>query len=89
MSLDLIEKETRRFLASSTPEIICISGRWGVGKSYAWNRILRNAQANNAIALKRYSYVSLFGLNSLEQFRSAIFENLLDKSQIGVDATFD
>jgi hypothetical protein len=89
MSLDLIERETRRFLASSAPEIICISGGWGVGKSYAWNRILRKAQANNAIALKRYAYVSLFGLNSLEQFRNAIFENSLDTSQIEVDASFE
>lgn len=29
MSLQLIEEQIKRFLVSSEPEVICITGRWG------------------------------------------------------------
>ena len=75
MSMDLLEHEIRRFLASSDPEALCISGKWGVGKTYAWNKYLNEANKAGALGLKRYSYVTLFGRNSLDDVRSAIFEN--------------
>lgn len=75
MSIVLLEKEIRRFLASSDAEVLCISGKWGVGKTFAWNKYLREADKAGAIGLKRYSYVSLFGRNSLDDVRSAVFEN--------------
>ena len=75
MSIELLEKEIRRFLASADAEVLCISGKWGVGKTFAWNKYLHEADRDGAIGLKRYSYVSLFGRNSLDDVRSAIFEN--------------
>ena len=75
MSIELLEKEIRRFLASSDAEVLCISGKWGVGKTFAWNKYLQEANRDGAIGLKRYSYVSLFGRNSLDDVRSAVFEN--------------
>ena len=63
MSIQLIENEIRRFLSTSEPEVICISGHWGVGKTFAWNRFLKDAKAKNEIALARYSYVSLFSVS--------------------------
>lgn len=75
MSIELLEKEIRRFLASADAEVLCISGKWGVGKTFAWNKYLQEADRDGAIGLKRYSYVSLFGRNSLDDVRSAIFEN--------------
>ncbi len=82
MSTDLLRKEIERFLASAEQEVICISGQWGVGKTYAWNLFLREAKA---VALRRYAYVSLFGINSLEELKFSIFENTVDSSQIGVE----
>jgi hypothetical protein len=32
MSLKLIEEELVRFLASSDAEVLCLKGKWGVGK---------------------------------------------------------
>jgi tRNA A37 threonylcarbamoyladenosine biosynthesis protein TsaE len=61
VSMRLIEDEISRFLSTTAPEAICISGHWGVGKTYAWNRFLKDVQAAKKIALPRYSYVSLFG----------------------------
>ena len=75
MSTELIEREIQRFLASEEPEVACISGRWGVGKTYAWNRYLRDALAAKKVALSHYAYVSLFGVNSLDELKFSIFEN--------------
>jgi len=87
--LELVENELRRFLASSEPEVICISGHWGVGKTFAWKRHLQEAKANNAIALKRYSYVSLFGVNSLDDLKYSIFENTVGSSDVGIEPSLE
>src|SRR4051812_28368189 len=84
MSVKLVETEIRRFLSSEQPEVICISGKWGVGKTFAWNRFLRDAQGAKDLKLKKYSYVSLFGLSSLEEFKHADFENSLQRSEVGL-----
>lgn len=85
MSTALIANEVARFLSSEEPEVICISGHWGVGKTYAWNKYLIDAKGRNAIALQRYSYISLFGVNSLDEFKYAIFENTIQSSEVGVE----
>ena len=66
MSIEIVKDQIRRFLSSNEPEVICIGGRWGVGKTYAWKKYLKDAHDEADIALKRYSYVSLFGVNSLD-----------------------
>jgi hypothetical protein len=76
MSMKLVEDEIKRSLATTEPEVICVRGHWGVGKTYAWNRFLEEARGQeNGIGLKKYAYVSLFGLTSLEELKYAIFEN--------------
>jgi hypothetical protein len=91
MSLELIEAEIRRFLSSSDAEVLCIKGRWGVGKTYGWRKFLADATAARKVALDRYSYVSLFGLNSLEDLRYSIFESTTSGERLGTSpdaATF-
>jgi Cdc6-like AAA superfamily ATPase len=75
-STDAVKNEIERFLKSSEPEVLRITGEWGVGKTYTWQRILDRLRASKQIGLSRYSYVSLFGINSLEAFKLSIFENL-------------
>jgi hypothetical protein len=87
MSIEIVKDQIRRFLSSDEPEVICISGRWGVGKTYAWNQYLKSAHDEAGIALKRYSYVSLFGVNSLDELKYAIFENSVKSSDVGVELT--
>jgi tRNA A37 threonylcarbamoyladenosine biosynthesis protein TsaE len=43
MSLDIIRKEITRFLASDTPEVLVIKGAWGVGKTFLWRKLLKDA----------------------------------------------
>ena len=80
MSLRLLSQEIDHFLAGDSPGVLCITGKWGVGKTYAWNAMLRAVQARKAIPLPRYSYVSLFGLTSLADVKAAIWENSVDSS---------
>lgn len=82
MSVKQVQQEVEHFLKTKEPEVLCIMGKWGVGKTFAWRKFLLEAEAAKTIALPTYSYVSLFGVNSLEDLRSAIFENTVNVGQI-------
>ena len=75
-STDAVKKEIARFLGSGDPEVLCITGEWGVGKTYTWTTILDRLRSARSVALARYSYVSLFGIGSLEALKLSAFENL-------------
>ena len=83
MSIAIIEQQIGRFLASEVPEVLAIKGGWGVGKTYAWNTYLHAAKNQRRIALSDYSYVSLFGINSLQELKNSIFENMMSRQHIG------
>jgi len=89
MSIEIIENQIGRFLASEAPEVMSIKGAWGVGKTYAWNKYLGHAKNQNKVALKKYSYVSLFGINSLDDLKFSIFENMVDRRSIGRKPTVE
>lgn len=78
MSAAQIYSEIARFLSSPDPGVLCIKGAWGVGKTYAWNTILRQCQADKHVSLNMYSYVSLFGLSSITEVKNAIVEKGVD-----------
>lgn len=83
MSINIIQRQIERFLASEVPEILVIKGGWGVGKTYAWNAYLHAAKNQRQLALPHYSYVSLFGINSLGELKRSFFENMLERKEIG------
>lgn len=89
MSIEAFAREISRFLAGQGPEVLCITGQWGVGKTFAWNKFLGAARVNDKIGLKTYAYVSLFGQNSLEDVRQALFENSLGIEQSQSPADLD
>jgi hypothetical protein len=74
-STALVRQQIERFLSTSEPEVLCISGSWGgVGKTYLWDQSLKSIRSRNATGLKRYVYVSLFGIESLIDLKLAMFE---------------
>lgn len=89
MSLSKVETKISDFLSINTPEVMAIKGIWGVGKTFTWDKISRQAKYSKRIALEKYSYVSLFGINSIETFKSSIFENLISTDLIGTVANID
>lgn len=68
--------EIYRFLKESEPGVLCITGAWGVGKTFLWRQVLDQSSKASGLSFTRYSYVSLFGLNSLDDVKAALFENM-------------
>lgn len=81
MSIDIVRKQIIEFLKSDEPGVLSIVGMWGVGKTTEWNKVTREFKSE--IALKSYSYVSLFGLKSLAEIKEAVFLNSINTSKIG------
>ena len=66
-----IAQVLRDFAASGSGGAIVLQGRWGVGKTYFWrHRIV--AELLRSQPGTRYSYVSLFGINSLAELKTAL-----------------
>jgi hypothetical protein len=85
MSVATVKPVVVRFLTSETPEVLALKGAWGVGKTFAWKRLVQ--EKKDEIALPRYCYVSLFGIASLSELQTAIFAKSRDVKSI--DADFD
>lgn len=75
MSVQLVRKALLKSVETDVPEVMCLRGRWGVGRTYAWKQLLQEAIDEDKVALPSYAYVSLFGLNSIDELRQSIFEN--------------
>jgi hypothetical protein len=89
MTIEIIKNQIDKFLETEEPGVLAIKGEWGVGKTFTWNKYLLEARENNRVGLKKYSYVSLFGINSLDTFKYSIFENVIDRKIIGTEANVD
>ena len=89
MSDELFKQQLLNFLRDEHNDIIAIKGAWGAGKTYAWNHYLKKTKEANKIHLKKYAYVSLYGLNSIEDLRRAIFESVIDTKLIGEKLDLD
>ncbi|WP_198595999.1 P-loop NTPase fold protein [Vibrio breoganii] len=87
MSIEVVKEQVKVFLESSEPEVLVIKGRWGVGKTFGWNKYLKEFKGTTA--LSSYSYVSLFGVNSLNELKQAVFENTIDTKIIGEKPNLD
>ncbi|KIC86278.1 P-loop NTPase fold protein [Pantoea agglomerans] len=89
MSLKVIREQVLKFVSQSTPSVIAIKGEWGVGKTYGWEALLQEAKSGGMITAKRYSYVSLFGISSLDKLKYTIFENSIQQDSIGHDPNLE
>jgi hypothetical protein len=76
MSVESVRAEIGKFLGRPDPEVLCVRGKWGVGKTHLWRQEYASAKAAKRISLPYYSYVSLFGVNSLDELKLAMFENV-------------
>lgn len=89
MSINVVQSEIERFLADSQSGVLVIAGKWGVGKTYAWNHYLKLAAEKGQFSADRYAYVSLFGLGNLEDLKAAVFQNTIRRSDIGRSADLE
>ncbi len=71
MSIEIVKSVIKEFLTDTRPRVLSIKGHWGVGKTYAWKKILTEQKLS--VTPKKYSYVSLFGIKSVNELRTTIF----------------
>jgi len=81
MSVEIVKEQINKFLSTATPEVLAIKGGWGVGKTYCWDKYIE--EFKNESALKSYSYVSLFGISSIDTLKQITFLNTIDITNIG------
>jgi hypothetical protein len=89
MSIAKIEKAVGEFIVKGEPESLSIRGGWGVGKTFFWNNYIKKNKYKINKSYKNYAYISLFGITSLEEFKFAIFQNLVDRDIIGESVTIE
>jgi len=90
MSVDGVKAAIIKFLASPEPNVLCIRGDWGTGKTHTWQELARDQKSvDGGVALNEYAYVSLFGLNSIGELKVQILQNTVVKNQIGDVTTFE
>lgn len=85
MSVTNVREAIERFLTDKKPQVLCIRGAWGTGKTYTWDHVLETvAQAKyKKIAFDNYAKVSLFGLNTLQEIKREVFQSTRPVSKIG------
>jgi hypothetical protein len=72
MSLKHIQKILEDFISKDRNDLLVLKGGWGVGKTHLWQTIVKKAKKENNTGKKRYSYISLFGINNLEDLKNII-----------------
>ena len=88
-SAEAVKKEIERFLRSPEPEVLCITGAWGVGKTYTWQSILDRVRAKRETGLSRYSYVSLTGFAPARIFQQTSHPRLCFQPTNGTERGSD
>ena len=80
MSVEIVKKAMANFLSNPAPEVLCIKGKWGTGKTYAWENAVKAASSDksNPLHFRKYAYVSLFGLKDSADIIQAVFANTRD-----------
>ncbi|CAG8999048.1 MAG: hypothetical protein CENE_01012 [Candidatus Celerinatantimonas neptuna] len=71
--MDELHETLDKFLnPDSDIQVLSLKGDWGIGKTYFWEHFIKNKIDNDKLKFKAYSYISLFGKNSLADFKSSI-----------------
>ena len=87
MSVEIVKKAMRKFLSNSTRDVLCIKGKWGTGKTHAWEDAVKKAISDKTrpITLTNYAYVSLFGVKESSDILQSVFVNTTNISVIDDD----
>src|SRR5215210_7593555 len=78
MSLEQIRTVIESFINDTHNSVLVIKGDWGVGKTYFWDALFAESRSQRVVGRANYSRVSVFGLNSLDELKSAIAISRID-----------
>lgn len=76
-----LEKKLLGLMNTEKPYAIALTGEWGVGKTQFWNNFKK--KHHDQFKLRKYAYVSLFGIDSLEslKYEIAVKTHKVDQSE--------
>jgi hypothetical protein len=81
MSVKKVEQALYEFAVKKSGSAIVLKGEWGTGKTFIWNKVLKEYRRD--VDKAKYSYVSLFGINSLAELKRSIYEHTVDTIKVG------
>jgi AAA+ ATPase superfamily predicted ATPase len=76
-----IEERLLDIIKSGKSFAVALTGEWGIGKTHLWKNF--RDKNRGLFSGKKYAYISLFGLDSLESLKLAI------ATEVQTDATDD
>jgi len=85
MSLAQIKPVVEKFIADDHNDLLVIKGGWGVGKTYFWQDMIRKAGEGEKTGRRYYAYVTLFGVNSLEELKNSILAARVESKAVGTE----
>ena len=85
MSANDVRDALNGFLDSRQPTVMVLTGKWGRGKTFLWQQLLRSEVGRKALGGRTYSYASLFGVETLAELRSAILASVVDATAEATD----
>ncbi|WNF53009.1 P-loop NTPase fold protein [Pseudomonas sp. SG20052] len=72
--MEFLKKSFDVFFESSSG-VVVIRGDWGVGKTFFWDQYINSRIQKKNLKQIAYSYVSLFGKNSLADIKASVFQS--------------
>ncbi|MGX4584519.1 hypothetical protein [Paenibacillus chitinolyticus] len=81
---NLLDSILRYVKKEKTNYAILLAGKWGSGKSYFWENVIKHKIEEIVIngRKQRVIYISLYGVNTIDEINKKIFiDNLLNKNQ--------
>ena len=69
-NVENIEKRLSDIIKTEDAFALALTGDWGIGKTYLWKNF--RDKNRESFSGKKYAYISLFGLDSLESLKLAI-----------------
>ncbi|KOP56562.1 hypothetical protein OX88_08790 [Pseudomonas coronafaciens pv. porri] len=81
MSVKKVEQALYEFAVKKSGSAIVLKGEWGTGKTFIWDKVIKEHRL--AVDQAKYSYVSLFGINSLAELKRSIYEHTVDTVKVG------
>ncbi|HEN4987988.1 TPA: hypothetical protein U6I43_004612 [Klebsiella variicola subsp. variicola] len=76
-----ITKILDNFLISDD-KVAVLKGEWGVGKTHFWKRYYSKKNKAKEIQQIAYAYVSLFGVNSINEIKKEIYQNTVPINEL-------
>lgn len=81
MSIIDVKQSIEEFISNNENNLMIIKGDWGVGKTFYWQNIIKEASKKKTIGKKNYAYVSLFGIDNLDSLKEKILISTDDSEQ--------